>query len=76
MARQSTIHGRRSLLFQQFRYRFDSHALSNRTKPSVPSLFHVFAKFVQLFESSRFDALRLQIFFEDCDVAAELVDAT
>jgi hypothetical protein len=41
----------------------------------VPSLFGVIAEIIQFIERVLIDAFALQIPFEDCDVAAELVDA-
>ena len=41
----------------------------------VPSLFGVVAEIIQLIERVLIDAFVLQILFEDCYVAAELVDA-
>jgi hypothetical protein len=41
----------------------------------APSLFGVVAELIQFIERVLLDAFALQVFFEDCDVTAELVDA-
>jgi hypothetical protein len=47
----------------------------DRLNCGVPSLFGILAKIIQFIERVLIDAFALQVLFEDCDVAAELVDA-
>ena len=73
----------RRRLHHRFRCEFDANSCTrlilqqafDAINCGAPSLFGVVAEIIQFFECVLIDAFALQVLFEDCDVAAELVDA-